>query len=193
MHGYLKSHGGVDRLRSAREESIIRATRGIEPTMLKLAFHTLMYWVPTLLICLLIAARVLAPFPYDGADSTPPVEESLNSVTRQMAYQNDLYVQVDGRDPSAEVLADLNNRQLPAKFEPWSARSPALDHCRASTFNATPVGTCMRDNFLSADLLSMPLWHVALVRVQTAGCAAELTLVRGAAQWHVLSQRSLCT
>jgi hypothetical protein len=152
-----------------------------------------MYWAPALLICLFIAARVMAPFPYYGTNYAQPLVTSLNAVAQQMAYRNEIYVKVDGRDPGAEILKDLNGRQLPATFTPWSARSAAQDHCRTSTFNGTVSGACMRDNFLSADFLSMPLWHVALVRVQTAACSAELTLVRGAAQWHVFSQKALCT
>ena len=161
--------------------------------MFKTLFHASMYWAPMLLVCLLIAARVLAPFPYNGADYTEPLVASLNAVAQESAYRNELYVKIDGHDPSPEILADLNGRQLPATFSAWSARSTAYDHCRPSTFNEPVLGACMRDNFLSADFLSMPLWHVALVRVKTAACSAELTLFRGATLWHVMSQKSVCT
>jgi len=86
--------------------------------MLRHAFYAATYWLPVLLILLIVLARVAAPFPY---------------------------------------------------------------------------GASLRDNFLSADLLSMPLWHVALVRVKTGSCSAELTLARGNTQWHVISQRATCT
>ena len=159
--------------------------------MLRTVFYTLTYWAPAVLILLTVVARAAAPFPYGGKDYNQTVEESLVAVSRQLSDKSDLYVRVDGIDPSAEILADLNNRKLPPTFVPWSTRSPAQDHCRALTAQPGVTGACMRDNFLSADLLSMPLWHVALVRVKTAACTAELTLVQGG-EWHVLSQRAAC-
>jgi hypothetical protein len=160
--------------------------------MLKSVFHAVTYWVPALLICLVVGARAAAPFPYGGADYTQSVAESLIGVARELSDKGDLYVSVDGRDPSADMLTELNSRKLSSTFAPWSARSPKQDHCRAAAADTAVAGGCMQDNFLSADFLSMPLWHVALVRVKTAACAAELTLVRGT-QWHVLSQRAVCT
>jgi hypothetical protein len=160
--------------------------------MLKTVFYALTYWAPALLICLAVGARAAAPFPYGGADYTQSVAESLIGVAHELSDKGDLYVRVDGHDPSADLLTELNSRKLPSTFAPWSARSPAQDHCRAVAADTVAVSGCMRDNFLSADFLSMPLWHVALVRVKTAACAAELTLVRGT-QWHVLSQRAVCT
>jgi hypothetical protein len=159
--------------------------------MLKNVFYALTYWAPALLICLVVGARAAAPFPYGGADYTQSVAESLIGVAHELSDKGDLFVRVDGRDPSADLLTDLNSRKLPSTFAPWSARSPKQDHCRAAA-DTVVAGGCMQDNFLSADFLSMPLWHVALVRVKTAACTAELTLVR-ATQWHVLSQRAVCT
>jgi hypothetical protein len=161
--------------------------------MLRSLFHAVTYWAPALLICLAVGARAAAPFPYGGTDYTQTVAESLIVISRELSDKSDLYVQVDGRDPSTDVLTELNSRKLPPTFAPWSARSPKQDRCRSSPAGAVVVGACMQDNFLSADLLSMPLWHVALVRVKTAACTAELALVRGATQWHVVSQRAVCT
>jgi hypothetical protein len=160
--------------------------------MLKTIFYALTYWAPALLICLAVAARAAAPFPYGGADYTQSVAASLISVARELSDKGDRYVRVDGHDPSADILTELNSRKLPSTFVPWSGRSPKQDHCRAAAPDTVVAGACMQDNFLSADLLSMPLWHVALVRVTTAACTAELTVVRGPTQWHVLSQRAVC-
>ena len=161
--------------------------------MLRSAFHAVAYWAPVLIICLAVGARAAAPFPYGSANSAQTLTESVVAVARELADKSDLYVKVDGGDPSAEILTDLNSHKLPLNFAPWSARSPDQDHCRALAGGAVVIGTCMRDNFLAADLLSMPLWHVALVRVKTAACSAELTLVQGVDQWHVVSQRTACT
>jgi hypothetical protein len=160
--------------------------------MLRIAFYAVTYWAPAAVILLTVAARAAAPFPYDGKDYNQTVEESLIAVSHELSDKSDLYVKIDGVDPSAAVLTDLNSRSLPATFVPWSTRSSSQDHCRQPTLGAPVVGACMQDNFLSADLVSVPLWHVALVRVKTAACTAELTLVRGD-QWHVLSQRAACT
>jgi hypothetical protein len=161
--------------------------------MLRSAFHAVAYWAPVLIICLAVGARAAAPFPYRSTDSTQTLSESVITVAHELSDKSDIYVKVDGSDPSADILTELNGRRLPLNFAPWSARSPNNDHCRALAGGAVVIGTCMQDNFLSADLLSMPLWHVALVRVKTAACSAELTLVQGAAQWHVVSQRATCT
>jgi hypothetical protein len=160
--------------------------------MLKNVFYALTYWAPVLLVCLAVGARAAAPFPYRGPDYTQTVTESLIAVARELSDKSDLYVKVDGHDPSADLLTELNSRRLPLTFAPWSARLPKQDHCRPSAPDTEVVGACMQDNFLSADFLSMPLWHVALVRVKTAACSAELTLVHGATQWHVVSQRAVC-
>ena len=159
--------------------------------MLRSAFYAATYWLPVLLILLIVIARMAAPFPYGGTDYNQTIEESLITAAKERSDSGDLYVKVDGGDPSADVLADLNSRKLPATFAPWSVR-PHYS-CPPKTLCSGVVdGASLRDNFLSADLLSMPLWHVALVRVKTGACSAELTLFR-AAQWHVLSQRTACT
>jgi hypothetical protein len=161
--------------------------------MLRSVFHAVTYWAPALLICLTVGARAAAPFPYRGPDYTQTVAESLFVIARELSDKSDLYVKVDGRDPGADILTELNSRKLPPTFVPWSARSPKQDHCRVLAADAEVGGACMQDNFLSADRLSIPLWHVALVRVKTAACTAELALVRGVTQWHVVSQRAVCT
>jgi hypothetical protein len=159
--------------------------------MLRSAFYAATYWLPALIILLIVIARLAAPFPYGGADYNQTIEESLISAAKERSDSGDLYVKVDGSDPSADVLADLNSRKLPVTFAPWSLRPhnscPPHTPCGGVVDRAN-----LRDNFLSADLLSMPLWHVALVRVNAGACSAELTLLR-AAQWHVLSQRTACT
>jgi hypothetical protein len=160
--------------------------------MLKNLFHAATYWAPALLICVLIGARLAAPFPYGGPDFTQSVTESLSSVARELSYRNEVYVKVDGGDPGAEILTELNDRKLPPTFSPWSARSPDRDHCRPTILATAPAAGCMLDNFLAADFLTMPFWHVALVRVKSAGCTAELTVVRGVTRWHVMSQRATC-
>jgi hypothetical protein len=159
--------------------------------MLRNAFHALAYWTPALIICLAVGARAAAPFPYHETDYAQPVTESLIAVAKQRSDKDTLYIKVDGGDASAAILTELNNRKLPPTFAPWSARSPKEEHCRA--LGAVINGGCLRDNFLEANFLSMPLWHVALVHVKAGVCTAELTLVLGASQWHVVSQRAVCT
>jgi len=149
--------------------------------MLRSVFYAATYWLPALLILMIVIARLAAPFPYGGIDYNQTIEESLTVAAKERSDSGALYVKVDGADPSADILADLNGRKLPATFTPWSLRHGGVVN-----------GTDPRDNFLSADLLSMPLWHVALVRVKSRTCSAELTLVN-ANQWHVVSQRTACT
>lgn len=159
--------------------------------MIKSAFYAATYWAPALLILLIVIARLAAPFPYGGADYNQTIEASLIAAAKERSDSGSLYVKVDGGDPSTEILADLNTRKLPATFAPWSLRPHY--RCPPNTFCGGVVdGASLLDNFLSADLLSMPLWHVALVRVKTGRCSAELTLLR-ATQWHVVSQRTACT
>jgi hypothetical protein len=159
--------------------------------MLRSVFYAATYWLPVLIILLIVIARLAAPFPYGGTDYNQTIEESLIAAAKERSDSGDLYVKVDGGDPSADVLADLNSRKLPATFAPWSLRPHS--RCPPNTLCGGVVDDAnLRDNFLSADLLSMPLWHVALVRVKAGACSAELTLFR-AAQWHVLSQRTACT
>jgi len=159
--------------------------------MLRTAFYAATYWAPALIILLLVIARLAAPFPYRGADYNQTIEESLIAAAKERSDIGDLYIKVDGSDPSDAVLAELNSHKLPATFAPWSLRPHY--RCPPNTVCGGVVdGASMRDNFLSADLLSMPLWHVALVRVKTGTCSAELTLIR-ASQWHVLSQRTACS
>ena len=160
--------------------------------MLRNVFHAVAYWAPVLIILLAVGARAAAPFPYAAADYNQTVAESVTAVVKQLSDKNGLYVKVDDHDPSPELLADLNGRKLAPTFAPWSARSPKEDHCR-TLGGGVVSGGCLRDNFVTADLLSMPLWHVALVRVKTGSCSAELTLARGNTQWHVISQRATCT
>jgi hypothetical protein len=159
--------------------------------MIRSAFYAVTYWAPALLILLIVIARMAAPFPYGGTDYNQTIEASLIAAAKERSDSGYLYVMVDGGDPSTEILADLNSRKLPAKFAPWSIRPhyrcPPNTHC-----GGVVDGASLLDNFLSADLLSMPLWRVALVRVKTGSCSAELTLLR-AAQWHVVSQRTACT
>jgi hypothetical protein len=161
--------------------------------MFRNVFHALFYWAPTLVVCLAVAARAAAPYPYDPKDSAPVLIESMSVISSELADKSALYVRVDGADPNADFLSELNSRKLQPIFAPWSARSAEHDRCRTAGNGAAVVGACMHDNFLWAEMLSMPLWHVALVRVKTAACTAELTLLQGAAQWHVVSQRSICT
>lgn len=156
--------------------------------MLRTAFYAVTYWAPVLVILLIIGARLAAPFPYKGSDYNQTLEESLVTAAKERSDSGNLYVRIDGDDPSAELLADLNNRKLPANFVPGSQRSATP--CPPNTPCRGVVGN-LRDDLLSADLLSMPLWHVALVRVKGGGCSAEFTLVLGS-QWHVLSQRTAC-
>jgi hypothetical protein len=159
--------------------------------MLRHAFYAATYWLPALLILLIVLARMAAPFPYGGTDYNQTIEESLITAAKERSDSGDLYVRIDGSDPSAEVLADLNSRKLPATFTPWSLRPHYV--CPPQTLCGGVVdGASLRDSFLSADLLSMPLWHVALVRVKGGACSAEFTLLR-TTQWHVLSQRTACT
>jgi hypothetical protein len=159
--------------------------------MLRSVFYAATYWLPALLILFMVIARLAAPFPYGGIDYNQTIAESLIVAAQERSDSGDLYVKVDGADPSADVLADLNSRELPASFTPWSLRQ--RNRCPPNGRCAGVVdGTDLRDNFLSAELLSMPLWHVALVRVKSRACSAELTLIR-ATQWHVLSQRTACT
>jgi hypothetical protein len=160
--------------------------------MLRHAFYAATYWLPVLLILLIVLARIAAPFPYGGTDYNQTIEESLITAAKERSDSGSLYVKVDGGDPSADVLADLNSRKLPATFAPWSLRPHSSYSCPPKTICDIVDGASLRDNFLSADLLSMPLWHVALVRVKGGACSAELTLLRGS-QWHVLSQRTACT
>ena len=159
--------------------------------MLRSAFYAATYWAPMLLILLIVVARIAAPFPYGGADYNQTIAASLVAAAKERSDTGDLYVKVDSGDPSADVLADLNSRKLPATFAPWSLRPHY--RCPPNTLCGGVVDAAsLRDNFLAADLLSMPLWHVALVRVKSGTCSAELTLIR-ATQWHVLSQRTACT
>ncbi len=158
--------------------------------MLRSVFYAATYWLPALLILFIVLARMAAPFPYSGADYNQTIEESLVVAAKQRSDSGDLYVKVDGADPSAEILADLNSRKLPATFAPWSLRQhdlcPQNGRCDSAVHS-----TDTRDNFLSADLLSMPLWNVALVRVKSRACTSEVTLIH-ATQWHVISQRTAC-
>ena len=158
--------------------------------MLRSAFYAATYWLPALLILLIVLARLAAPFPYGAADYSQTIEESLIAATKERSDSGALYVKIDGGDPSADVLAELNSRKLPATFAPWSAR-PHYS-CPPKTLCNVVDGASLRDDFLSADLLSMPLWHLALVRVKSGACSAELTLLR-ATQWHVISQRTACS
>ena len=136
----------------------------------------------------MVIARLAAPFPYGGIDYNQTIAESLSVAAKERSDSGDLYVKVDGADPSADILTDLNSRKLPATFAPWSLRH-----------GGSVKGTDPRDNFLSADLLSMPLWHVALVRVKSRTCSAELALVnatpmacRIATNCLQLTSRSTC-
>jgi hypothetical protein len=159
--------------------------------MLRSVFYAATYWLPALLILLIVLARMAAPFPYGGADYNQTIEESLVVAARQRSDSGDLYVKVDGADPSDEVLAELNSRKLPATFAPWSLRQH--DQCPQNGRCDSPVHrTETRDNFLSADLLSMPLWSVALVRVKSRACTSEVSLIH-ATRWRVMSQRTACT
>jgi hypothetical protein len=90
--------------------------------MLRSVFYAATYWLPVLLILLIVIARMAAPFPYGGTDYNQTIEESLIAAAKERSDSGDLYVKVDGGDPSADVLADLNSRKLPATFAPWSLR-----------------------------------------------------------------------
>jgi hypothetical protein len=160
--------------------------------MLRNAFHAVMYWAPVLIICAAIGARAAAPYPYGSKDTAQILTESLTVVARELQDKGTVYVTVDGSDPDTDLLTTLNSRPGAPAFTPGKARSLELEHCRVTPRGGLVVGSCMQDNFLSAELLSMPLWHVALVRVKTAGCTAELTLAQGNTDWHVLSQRTSC-
>jgi hypothetical protein len=70
--------------------------------MLRTAFYALTYWAPAVLILLTVVARATAPFPYGGKDYNQTVEESLIAVSRQLSDKSDLYVKIDGLDPSTE-------------------------------------------------------------------------------------------
>jgi hypothetical protein len=160
--------------------------------MLRHAFYAVTYWLPVLLILLIVIARVAAPFPYGGLDYNQTIEESLITAAKERSDSGDLFVKVDGGDPNADVLADLNSRKLPATFAPWSLRPHSSYNCPPRALCNVVDGASLRDNFLSAEFLSMPLWHVALVRVKGGACLAEMTLLR-TGQWHVLSQRTACS
>jgi hypothetical protein len=163
--------------------------------MLRNAFHAITYWVPALIICLAIGARAAAPFPYGSTATHQILTESLVAVAHELQDKSTVYVTVDGSDPSADFLTVLNSRTAPTVFAPGKPRSLEVEGCRmpATHPGMVVVSSCLQDNFLSADLVSMPLWHVALVRVTTVACTAELVLVQGNAQWHVMSQRTSCS
>jgi hypothetical protein len=153
-------------------------------------FYATTYWTPALLILLIVIARMAAPFPYGGTDYDRAIEESLIAAAKQRSDSGYVYVKVDGSDPSTDILSDLNSHKLTATFAPWSLRPHS--QCPPNHICGGTVGPELLDNFLSADLLSVPLWRLALVRIRTGSCSAELTLFR-ATQWHVLSQRTACT
>ncbi len=161
--------------------------------MLRNTFHALAYWAPMLIIFLAVGGRAAAPFPYGSADVTAILTVGVSAVARELNDRSTVYVTVDGSDPSTDLIAALNRRNGPPLFAPGKTRSLEVDRCRAVGKGMVIVGRCLQDNLLSADLLSMPLWHVALVRVKSLACTAELTLVQGVDQWHVLSQRTACT
>jgi hypothetical protein len=129
--------------------------------MLRNAFHALAYWTPALIICLAVVARAAAPFPYHEADYAQPVIESLVAVTKQRSDKDTLYIKVDGGDPSAAILTELNSRKLPPTFAPWSTRSPKEDHCRA--LGGPPSGISCRSERPAASRLArfVPLLSVS--------------------------------
>jgi hypothetical protein len=45
--------------------------------MLRSVFYAATYWLPVLLILLIVIARMAAPFPYCGTDYDQAIEESL--------------------------------------------------------------------------------------------------------------------
>jgi hypothetical protein len=151
-----------------------------------------MYWAPVLIICVAVGARAAAPFPYGNTDTTQTLTASLTTVVHELQDKSTVYVMIDGSDPSAELLTALNSRNEPPTFAPGKTRSLEVARCRENAKGGVIFGNCLQDNFLSADLLSMPLWHVALVRVKTVACTAELALIQGTIQWHVVSQRTIC-
>jgi hypothetical protein len=159
--------------------------------MIRTAFYAVTYWAPALVILLLVLARVAAPFPYVGPDYNQTIQASLIAAAKERADRGTVYVKVDGADPSAEILADLTNSKLPATFTPWSLRPHAI--CPPKTVCGGVVdGQSMLDNSMSADLLSIPLWGLASVRVKAGRCVAEFTLLR-AIEWRVVSQRTACS
>ena len=145
----------------------------------------------SLIAVLLILARIYAPWPLDGNEVEQATTEALRWSLRNSSHDDKpLFVSIDGIDPSADVLKDISRSANGRALKPISQRANTEDKC-STQGDTLPAFACKVDDFVVAHLITMPLWHVAIVNLQTAACFEELSLIK-LASWHVISRRWGC-
>lgn len=85
-----------------------------------------------------------------------------------------------------ELVEALRQKYPASQFEPWSQRPPDRG-CQPTLPDTIVVGPCERDDFISASVLTFPLWRTALVGVGTFNSGADLVLVKFASRWVIIS------
>jgi hypothetical protein len=142
-------------------------------------------------VLILVAMRIFAPWPLDGAESKQAaIAVAVTALADLQQEGQTVYLSFDGRDLDEQTLQGIRLVVRGINVRSVSERTHGNDRCSPPE---PALGACRSDDFLDVNFLSMPLWHVGLVRSSTAACQSEFTLLKGFLRWHVISHRWLCS
>jgi hypothetical protein len=154
-----------------------------------IGFRIMTHFLSTCMLILIIA-RIFAPWPLSGSDAEDVTIAAATSVlTNWHPGDGTIFLSINHRDPSLRALQETQISSRGLRIRPATERDCKADECadweKSSEFSQV-------DNFVSIDLLSIPLWRFGMVRAITSACVSEIGLVKGFSDWHVISFRSLC-
>jgi hypothetical protein len=140
-------------------------------------------------VVLLLLAVWAAPEAIDSHDVdlvlAAALVEPLNAF--QAAGRKVIYVK---SNMSTDTLATIATRYASPKLLPWAQR-PKDHGCTTNDPNLIVMAPCERDDFVSAQVLSFPVWRTAVVSVGTSNTAGQLILLKFAGRWRVVKDRTV--
>lgn len=139
-----------------------------------------------------ILLRLFAPWPSDGFDSLLATEVGAAEAIHQTGPAGrPILLSIDGRGPLDSELTFLKSAIPQVQILPVLQRRADTESCPESDRMLTSGNRCDAAR-LNVEFLASPLWHVSFVRWVSDSCTGDFILVKGVAQWHVVSRPWRC-
>jgi hypothetical protein len=132
----------------------------------------------TALVALYAALR-FAPFGISASDADSALTIALRSRLQSFPAGSVVYL----KGPAA-VPHDLQLEYPTLRLVPWDTRPE--DHGCDARPGILVIAPCLRNDFVSAELMSFPVAYTAIVSVTTSNSGGQLILIKLGARWHVL-------
>jgi hypothetical protein len=111
----------------------------------------------------------------------------------ELQDQSIIYVRAEAvRDLLPDVWEELSSKSGSKGIARWTTRPKNSPRC-ADSPGVSRIGFCEEDNFISADGVSRPLWHVAVVDIRTVACGWRVTSIKLFGDWKSIAvERRFC-